>query len=304
MPFTIPSPIRQIPIEPLAHSSFAPFGAVIENPTLATSEHRIDLRHVTANQGTAQRWFDISHLTDFYSISPSRRPGKPSISLARCAPRKLRKLDSSSIHHTPKFDADPAVGASFNYTDKMAYDINILERHPYTSQTFIPIGLSPDDPTARYLVIVAPTLPVSKTRKELRDRPKPYPTPDSRPKRSLLDVFSRARPSPFTNEKSPPTPDVLGQPVEKPKGAGMPDLSNIRVFLAKGSQAVTYAAGTWHAPMAVIGQKPIDFVIVQNMNGVGIEDCQEVELTKNDGEGLTVMLDMTSFVGQPVQARL
>jgi len=79
-----------------------------------------------------------------------------------------------------------------------------------------------------------------------------------------------------------------------PKGPGMPDLSNIRAFIADGSQGVTYAAGTWHAPMVVVGQKPIDFVVVQYANGVGIEDCEEVLLKCEDGaaEGLNVAVDL------------
>jgi len=63
--------------------------------------------------------------------------------------------------------------------------------------------------------------------------------------------------------------------------------------VATGNQAVTYGAGTWHAPMAVIGDRPIDFVVVQFANGVGIEDCQEISLEpdKSAEEGLVVMVD-------------
>lgn len=69
----------------------------------------------------------------------------------------------------------------------------------------------------------------------------------------------------------------------------MPDLSNLKAFIARGDQAVTYGPGTWHAPMVVLGEKPIDFVVVQYMNGVGIEDCQEVEVEASDGgNGLSV----------------
>lgn len=69
----------------------------------------------------------------------------------------------------------------------------------------------------------------------------------------------------------------------------MPDLNNIQAFIARGDQAVTYNAGTWHAPMVVLGEKPIDFVVVQYANGVANDDCQEVEITASDGgEGLAV----------------
>lgn len=48
--------------------------------------------------------------------------------------------------------------------------------------------------------------------------------------------------------------------------------------MAHGRQAVTYGAGTWHAPMVVLGAKRVDFVVVQHVNGVSGDDCQEVEV--------------------------
>lgn len=40
---------------------------------------------------------------------------------------------------------------------------------------------------------------------------------------------------------------------------------------------MTYAPGTWHAPMIVVGERDIDFVVLQWANGVAAEDCQEVD---------------------------
>jgi ureidoglycolate lyase len=55
---------------------------------------------------------------------------------------------------------------------------------------------------------------------------------------------------------------------------------------------VTYAAGTWHAPMVVVGLAAVEFVVVQNTNGVEIEDCQEVEFHAEAGQdGVIVELD-------------
>ena len=58
----------------------------------------------------------------------------------------------------------------------------------------------------------------------------------------------------------------------------MPDLSRVRAFLARGSQAVTYSPGVWHAPMVVVGEREVSFLVTQYSNGVGGEDCEEVEL--------------------------
>lgn len=65
-----------------------------------------------------------------------------------------------------------------------------------------------------------------------------------------------------------------------------PDLENMQAFLARPGQAVTYAAGTWHAPMAVLGRQRVDFVVVQFMNGIGEEDCQEVQFADGVAVGI------------------
>ena len=44
---------------------------------------------------------------------------------------------------------------------------------------------------------------------------------------------------------------------------GPPDLSNLKAFVAHGEQAVTYWAGIWHAPMIVLGNRRINFVVTQ-----------------------------------------
>ena len=41
---------------------------------------------------------------------------------------------------------------------------------------------------------------------------------------------------------------------------------------------VTYGVGTWHAPMVVVGEGRVDFVVTQWVSGRGGEDCQEVEM--------------------------
>lgn len=173
-------------------------------------------------------------------------------------------------------------------------DVGILERHPFTTQTFIPMGLSQAERHTQYLVIVAPTLPASASRR-YTDRAPPYPTPTIERRRSIKDIFARARPSPYSNDATPP-PSLFSRlpPSARPKGPGLPDLKNLRAFVATGGQAVTYGAGTWHAPMVVVGDRPIDFVVVQFANEVGIEDCQEILLKPNSTaqEGVVVTVDI------------
>jgi ureidoglycolate lyase len=119
------------------------------------------------------------------------------------------------------------------------FAVKILERHPFTTQTFCPLGLASGNTGTYYLVIVAPSL------------------------------------------ESPIQTGGGESRLERP-----PDLNKLRAFIAHGGQAVTYAPGTWHAPMVVLGERRVDFVVTQFVNGVPQDDCQEVRI----GEGVTVRL--------------
>lgn len=155
------------------------------------------------------------------------------MSMFSCFPRKLRTATEEGT----------------GTTKKALFDVTILERHPYTTQTFSPLGLSPDEAT-KFLVIVAPTL---------------------------------------YNQTLPATLESG----EKVSISNPPDLSKLRAFVATGDMAVTYAAGTWHAPMVVVGgERKVDFVVTQFVNGVAEEDCQEV--TFKEG----VVVDLSGSQGE------
>ncbi|KAI4254691.1 MAG: hypothetical protein L6R42_007091 [Xanthoria sp. 1 TBL-2021] len=211
MATSIPSrPINMEPNTPLTESEFAPFGKVIEcplKPSTITFPASLPTLHkvVPANQDTALKFIDVTYMRNCYGSAPSNIPAKAVMNMFSCFPRLL---------------------GSTNKTD-FPVDVKILERHPYTTQTFIPLGVG-REAQGMYLVVVAPTLP---------------PTGQS----------------PFTT-------------------MGPPDLNKMRRFWAHGGQAVTYGVGTWHMPMAVVGEERMDFVVVQYANGVADEDCQEVRL--------------------------
>lgn len=247
-PTRIPSIPLRIQIEPLAGRLFSDFGTVIENPApgrIPSKERNVPQNAVSANQGTAHKYIDVSRITNFYGRAPSSVEAKPVMNMFVCSPRDLH----------PKADNSDATGL------EGIFRVSILERHPFTSQTFIPLGLSREDmEETRYLVIVAPSLPPS-----ARDQHLPVPT---------------AR---------------VGLP-----GRGLPDLRQMRAFIAHGSQGVTYGAGTWHAPMVVLSKgqkKAVDFVVVQYANGVDMEDCQEVVLEAGNGSGISVMVQQRSKHG-------
>ena len=229
------SPVRLRPtngslvLEPsnLCQETFAAFGDVIENPAPSLIPSS-DLRELPpgaalGNQGSALVYANITNLTNLYASAPSKVQSRAAMRMFVCAPRPLLPVQDVSAEGKLR--------------------VMILERHPYTSQTFAPLGLSATEANeTRYLVIVAPTLP------------------------------------PSSDDEGFPVPSAQNLP-----GRGLPDLTNIRAFVATGSQAVTYGPGTWHAPMIVVGKKPISFVVTQFLNGVGIEDCQEAEWNSENG---------------------
>ena len=259
-------------------TAFAPFGDVIQNPLTHHGEPR-GLNTRSANQGTATVVSDVSHMQSHYNLSPSRKPARIVMNMFVCQPRELLTQKNN------------------NNNEKKAFHVKILERHPYTPQTFIPIGISPQDRDARYLVIVAPTLP-AKARDKADGLTPAYPTPEPRRRKSLKERLLGARPNPFTNDFDPTTTPKPQKIAERrmPKGPGEPDPDRIQAFIFRGDQAVTYAPGTWHAPMVVLGRKPIEFVVVQYANGVQGEDVQEIAMDiEDDGDGLMIDIDHDDF---------
>ncbi|KAL2110758.1 hypothetical protein VUR80DRAFT_740 [Thermomyces stellatus] len=252
--------------KPLSHSSYAPYGDVIQNPrsnllppASARTLSSLPFDAVSANQGSAIKYQHVSRPRNLYSEAPSRIPAQPAMNMFVCRARplipahELRARANSNTEEAPTAEdegrleeADTTFLRDRNQSRQSSYfPVTILERHPFTTQTFIPMASH-----ARYLVIVAPSL--------------------SSPSYPALPTPSRA-------------PDI--------PGPGLPDLSRLEAFIATGDQAVTYGAGTWHAPMAVLGDEneKVDFVVVQFQNGVPNEDVQEVVLQSEDAEaGLLV----------------
>lgn len=263
----IVAPNLNLSVQPLTQDAFAEFGTVVENPVGATGRSQ-QPKVVKANQGSALKYIDVSHVTNYYHLAPSGNPARAVMNMFVCSPRQLQ-ANSSGLNITQE------------RTSK--FPVQILERHPFTPQTFVPLGLAAVDVTTAYLVIVAPTCKTT-------DQPLLYPQHVPKQQRSWTEIFFRAQPSPVDNS-TPSSPESSPEP-QLPKGPGEPDLTRARAFLANGSQAVTYGPGTWHAPMVVLGAKAIDFVVVQYSNDVGLEDCQEVEIrTETGSEGLNVVID-------------
>ncbi|KAL1881426.1 hypothetical protein VTK73DRAFT_3944 [Phialemonium thermophilum] len=238
----------QLTAMPLEPSAFAPFGDVIENPrpdvhpssaflgSLGPSASSLPYDAVPANQGTAIKYQHVTRPTNLYwdGAAPSGRPGIAVVNMFVCAARQLETLQTT--------DSGTNSGSG-------AFTVKVLERHPFTTQTFIPLSASGRRTATHYLVVVAPSLPPSAI-----DEGFPVPIPDRVP-------------VPRGNRKLP--------------GRGLPDVRHLRAFVASTGQAVTYGAGTWHAPMVALGEPgtSLDFVVTQFANGVADEDCQEIVFT-------------------------
>jgi ureidoglycolate lyase len=230
---------------PLTREAFAPFGDVVENPrpnvrpsAANKSPSLLPSNAISANQGSAIKYEHVSHQINLYDQAPSGRPGSATMNMFVCAAR-ARIPDPPSPQRSPP----------------STFPVTVLERHPYTTQTFIPLTA---DPKAHYLIIVAPSLPPAANDDRTASG---FPVPTITP----------------TN----------WQPHYQLPGAGMPDLHRLRAFVVNATQAVTYGAGTWHAPMVALGDEgtALDFVVVQFANGVGEEDCQEVVFESRKGHG-------------------
>jgi allantoicase len=127
--------IATIPILPLTPEAFAPFGQVIQ----AYTDHNAAPRGVKitpANQGTASKFHKLALLDSSY---PTQAAATAGLSVYRCNPL-------------------PSGG------EKGEWEVNVLERHPYTNQAFIPMGGAGsfgkygdglERPGEAYLVVVA-----------------------------------------------------------------------------------------------------------------------------------------------------
>ncbi|KAK9445720.1 Ureidoglycolate hydrolase [Metarhizium brunneum] len=199
----------RVTAQPLTQEAFLPYGSVIANPRpdvhpSAFSSHSASLpaNAVSANQGHAIQYRNVSRVRNLYAQSPSGSADAV-MSMFVCSARDLAPLN--------------------NAQDMFA--VRLLERHPFTTQTFSPVASS----ARRYLVVVAPSL-------------------------------------------------APGEADHHLPGRGPPDVRALKAFVATDAQAVTYGAGTWHAPMVALGPPgtTLDFVVSQFMSGVALEDCQLV----------------------------
>ena len=117
-----------IPVLPLTPEAFAPFGRVIQAYDDATAAPK-GTKTSSANAGLAIKFHKLSLVESSYPKDTGATTG---ISVYRCQPLAV---------------SDPGV-----------IPLNVLERHPFTNQAFIPMGQSSGSgTTSTYIVAVAKT---------------------------------------------------------------------------------------------------------------------------------------------------
>ena len=285
LPTVTPSRPLIISLQHLTPSSFAPFGIVVTTPLPLSPRsskqesipaivplplHQTQTTPIFANQNTALKTSPISPLLNHYPPPDQsvRRPeSKPLMSMFSCFPRATSTLKSGQL------------------------PIAILERHPYTTQTFCPLGLAPNSPDSTFIVIVAPSLPDTHATaggylQHLKPPETGSPSPGPRAKNhndspSSNSSYSQTNPTGTANTKPPPH---LTRP---------PNLSKLKAFIGRGDMAITYGVGTWHAPMIVLGKARVDFVVTQFVNGTS-DDCEEVLINgiEIDLQNLNIGIDI------------
>ncbi|CUS23928.1 LAQU0S12e03180g1_1 [Lachancea quebecensis] len=199
----------KIPAQPLNIRDFSRFGSIV-SPDEAVAG--LDERARTANQGTAIKLMKVSAVENRFE-----EVREANWNLFRCFPAPhLRRRFISEIR--PESRSESSV-------ETVLHSIKVLEKHPFSSQTFLPMGRGRED--VSYLVVVA-----------LADK------------------------------------------------SGEPDLSTLQAFTCKGTQAVTYGAGIWHAPMIVLGEPEfLDFgVLIHELLDPNRPEMDCVERGYKDGD--------------------
>lgn len=124
---TTPVSIPRLPILPLTPSAFAPYGHVIQSyPEARSAPKSIPITRV--NFDTANKY---NHLAPLLFVPPPSAP------------------NAKGVVNFCVFRCEPQAGR--NAQGEESWDVDVLERHEFSSQSFVPMGGG----SSRYLVVVA-----------------------------------------------------------------------------------------------------------------------------------------------------
>ncbi|BFZ64432.1 hypothetical protein YB2330_005577 [Saitoella coloradoensis] len=118
-----PDPDQITSAQPITRAAWAQYGGLIAHPSEASIG---TLKQTKANAGTATKTSQIAPFMSNYDYAPSGTPATANANIFRCEAQ-------GTIH------------------DQLR--VNVLERHPYTTQSFIPLGRDRNE--VGYVVVVA-----------------------------------------------------------------------------------------------------------------------------------------------------
>ncbi|KAK9470900.1 ureidoglycolate hydrolase [Dipodascopsis tothii] len=123
----LPTPVGTLIAEPLTPEAFAEFGG-----SIISADHQLKTMETSmANYGTANKISQVCPVFNSYEKAPSGKPATTNLNLFRSS-----RPESVTVE-----------------ADKYKYNLTVLERHPFTTQTFLPMGVPADQ--IAFLVTVA-----------------------------------------------------------------------------------------------------------------------------------------------------
>lgn len=119
---------RIIYCEPLTEYEYKPYGGIISTDV-------VNDRTVSVNNGTARRTPEVVPTKNLYDEAASQIPARAVLNVSLAQPRQVQTWDK--------------VIENMDHSAKRALKVKVLERHRYTTQSFIPMGAD-----IKYLVVV------------------------------------------------------------------------------------------------------------------------------------------------------
>lgn len=113
---------RSVLCQPLTVADYAPYGGVISTDVVTD-------RTVVVNNGTARRTPEVVPTINRYSEAPSQTPARTVLNVSLASPREVQPYG--------------------NEEGKRVIKIKMLERHRFSTQSFVPMGAD-----IQYLVVV------------------------------------------------------------------------------------------------------------------------------------------------------
>ncbi|KAF9202286.1 Allantoicase [Haplosporangium sp. Z 27] len=125
-----------IQAEPISKEAFEPWGQVVEVPLY-------DPNAIKVNQGTAQKFSDVGYFANWRS---------PALNHEAITKSTRKSLDKVAPSEVVTATANLAIFQCYKPIENPEIGVKLLERHPYSSQLFVPMG---GDGNGGYVIVVA-----------------------------------------------------------------------------------------------------------------------------------------------------